>query len=125
MGYKPSLSKRQRILSKRLGVERRSKKFESLTLSNIEESGIGVNLNNIVLYKDNKVSRVIPAESLITPNTIEVYLGERTLTFHSFEKFELWLVRRILRAEGVGKYRLKAHLMGIYSLLLSTGLVKW
>lgn len=125
MGFKPSLSKRQRILSKRLGVERRSKKFESLTLSNIEEGGIGVNLCNMIVYKDNKVYSAVTVENLIAPDTIEVYMGERTLTFNSVEKFELWLVRRILRATGVGKTELKDRLMGIYSLLLSTGLVKW
>lgn len=126
MAFRPKLSKRQKVLSKRVGAIRREK-FERLDLIDIERGSLDINFNNSLAYIGGKVKVNGSYGDLAVDEGIfaKAHIGGRTLTFPTAEMFELWVVRRIQRAYQYGKISVKDKLLGVYSLFILLGFSKW
>lgn len=123
--YKPSLSTRNQILTKKYEIFRR-KKFEVQDLDlflearsnklTIKHADTALSYTN---YTHVSVQHIAHEYS---PN-ISLQIGETKLIFLEPHKFELWLIRRIMRVKGDDKYAtLVPKLEAVYDLFRSTRL---
>ena len=123
--YKPSLSTRNQILTKKYEIFRR-KKFEVQDLNLLLDTTSG---KFIIKHADTALSytnythvSVQPIAHEYSPS-ISLQIGETKLIFLEPHKFELWLIRRIMRAKSDGKYTtLVPKLEAVYDLFRSTRL---
>lgn len=120
--YQPSLSKRAHFLAKQNNVIRK-KKYEILDLDKMTPNSIGMSCltkNTYMFYNNRKISSVVTYSS---GTGCSFFLGEITLYFQEPWKFELWLLRRLLRAKSEPKYtNLVPKLTICYDLFRASGL---
>lgn len=123
--YKPSLSTRNQILTKKYEIFRR-KKFEvqdlDLFLEAISSQFTIKRADTLLSYTDYTHVSIQPIAHKYSPS-ISLQIGETKLIFLEPHKFELWLIRRIMRAKGDDKYAtLVPKLEAVYDLFRSTRL---
>lgn len=120
--YKPSLGTRNHILTKKYSNFRR-KKFElqdlDLLLDATHSDFTIATADTLLRYTDyTKLS----VQHTSQANRVKILLQVDTITFEFAEshKFELWIIRRILRAKIESKYApLLPKLHALYSLFKS------
>lgn len=123
--YKPSLSTRNQILTKKYEIFRR-KKFEvqdlDLFLEAISSQFTIKRADTLLSYTDYTHVSIQPIAHEYSPS-ISLQIGETKLIFLEPHKFELWLIRRIMRVKGDDKYAtLVPKLEAVYDLFRSTRL---